>query len=692
MTPDETKALRKEKMEGMERLLEAYETAIQAVNANKYATRDEVNRAMLRAYAANVPGVKAPLEGDGHAREREERGRAQVAAEQAAARGAVINVETIYPAANAEVVRDTVAAVIEQQVKGVEDVRYMRSRCNSAGNYALRVVFAPGVDPAKAEALVRNRVQPAMAMLPEAVVRRGVTVRRRLPLAAMIVCQSPEGRYDAMQLGDIARTGLAEVLARVPGVGELDCVGDRDGCIHLSLSVESMAAYGVTPAEVVEAVQREAARAANAPPQPPEKPKTADASKDGGGPDGRMRPDAPDVAQLADLPVKTETAGRVVRLKDVARIDLGTRTPGSLAFWNGKPAVVLAIHPVEVEKLSEVCAAVRRELPKLKARLPAGLAVEVVAEASPGGGAAARPGAGLLLIEPVLPDGVSLERTLDVLDRCKEHLGTLAQVQDLLILAPNPADDLCQSPCMVARLAPAERGPVDREETAKELRRRLARVQEGVFPSCDASQPGHLLARSYPIDLAVYGPELGQVRKLAERLAQRLEESKKATDLFLRAASDSPADRGISMDIDRAKAAELGVAIGQGSDAVQMCLGSMELSPLPGPGAGWPVQAGLNRPAASWGGPRGLDRVPEEDMKKVLVRGGLVPLTALVSTRDVLRPQACDRLDLLPMIEITANPAAEASPDAVRTLCETLLEEARKELGLPAAYRLRWLD
>src|SRR5499425_676829 len=141
-----------------------------------------------------------------------------------------------YPGADARVVVDTVAAPIEQQVNGVEDMLYMVSQSNNDGSYALTVTFKPGVNLNFAQVLVQNRINLALPLLPDVVKQAGVTTRKRNPdILQVIALYSPNGRYDQLYLSNFATIKLKDVIARVDGVGDVQQFGQQDYSMRIWL-------------------------------------------------------------------------------------------------------------------------------------------------------------------------------------------------------------------------------------------------------------------------------------------------------------------------------------------------------------------------------------------------------------------------------------------------------------------------
>src|SRR5437660_7327162 len=140
-----------------------------------------------------------------------------------------VEVSTVYPGANAQVVADTVAAPIEQQVNGVEGMLYMSSQSTNDGAYSLSVTFKPGVDLNFAQVLVQNRVNLALPSLPDVVKQAGVTTRKRSPdILLVLTLYSPDGRYDQLYLSNYLLSQVREEMQRLDGVGDVNVFGQRD--------------------------------------------------------------------------------------------------------------------------------------------------------------------------------------------------------------------------------------------------------------------------------------------------------------------------------------------------------------------------------------------------------------------------------------------------------------------------------
>ena len=179
-----------------------------------------------------------------------------------------------YPGASAEVVAETVAAPIEQEVNGVEDMLYMSSTCSSDGTMELTITFEVGTDVDMAAVLVQNRVAVAEPKLPEEVKRQGITTKKQSTSIVLIVnLYSPNGTYDDIYMSNYIGTRIKDVLARVPGVGEVTVFGAKDFGMRIWLDPNRLKARGLTTSDVLSAIREQnvqvAAGQIGAPPSPP---------------------------------------------------------------------------------------------------------------------------------------------------------------------------------------------------------------------------------------------------------------------------------------------------------------------------------------------------------------------------------------------------------------------------------------
>ena len=290
-----------------------------------------------------------------------------------------VEVSAIYSGANSQVVADTVAAPIEQQVNGVEGMLYMASQCTNDGMYALTVAFRPGTDLNLAQVLVQNRVALAQPVLPELVRRRGVTVKKKSPTVLMIVnLFSPDRSRDDLYLSNYATIQLRDELSRLPGVGDISFIGQRDYSMRVWLDPDRAAARGVTADDVVHAVEQQNSQvAAGQIGQPPV-------------PDGQTFQFTmttlgrlANVEEFEDIIVKTDAAGRTIRLKDVARAELGAIAYDQICSLDGQDSVALSIYQLPGSNALDTARTVREKIEEMKGRFPDGVSAGIVYDTTP---------------------------------------------------------------------------------------------------------------------------------------------------------------------------------------------------------------------------------------------------------------------------------------------------------------------
>lgn len=293
-----------------------------------------------------------------------------------------VEVSAVYPGANAQVVADTVASPVEQQVNGVENMMYMSSTCANDGTYTLTITFKPGTDLNIAQVLVQNRVFLAQAVLPDLVKKRGVTVKKKSPNVLMIVnLYSPTSAREqrsSLYLSNYATIQLRDELARLDGVGDITFLGQRDYSMRLWLDPQKMAAKNLSPAEIVRAVEQQNAQvAAGQVGQPPAP--TGQAFQYTINTLGRLS----DPDEFADMIVKTGDDGRVVRLREVARIELGAIGYDQTCTLDGQESVALSIYQLPGSNAIETARRVRNKMDELHSRFPEGVDYAIVYDTTP---------------------------------------------------------------------------------------------------------------------------------------------------------------------------------------------------------------------------------------------------------------------------------------------------------------------
>ncbi|MGZ5052030.1 MAG: efflux RND transporter permease subunit [Methylobacter sp.] len=278
-------------------------------------------------------------------------------------------VNATYPGANSQTVAETVATPIEQEVNGVEDMLYMSSQSTNSGNMALTITFKPGTNLDKAQVQVQNRVALAEPRLPQEVSRQGISVKKRSPDLSLVVnLVSPDKRYDSIYLSNYALLQLRDTLSRLPGVGDILIFGARDYSMRLWLNPEKIAARNLTAGDVVNAIREQNVQvAAGVVGQQPSN-QTTDYQYTVTTTGRLMEAD-----QFADIIIKQDSDGRITRLKDVARIELGAKDYNSGLYLDGEPSVGLAVFQLPGTNALETRKAVIETMEKLKPRFPEGL-------------------------------------------------------------------------------------------------------------------------------------------------------------------------------------------------------------------------------------------------------------------------------------------------------------------------------
>lgn len=278
-----------------------------------------------------------------------------------------VQINASYPGANALAVEQSVSTPLEQQLNGVERMLYMKSVNANDGSSQIRIDFEVGTDLDMANVLVQNRVAQAQASLPDAVKRLGVNVKKSLSFPLLLITlRSPNGTYNNTFLNNYATINVVDSLARINGVGQVNQFGGSEYAMRVWVKPDQLAKLGVTVAEVSQAIQQQNV--------------LAPAGQVGGPPAPvgtqfsyvlRTKDRFESAEQFGEIVVKADASvGSLIRLKDVARIELGTQYYNSTARFNGADAAVLALYQIPGSNALEVAKNVRATLEELKSRFP----------------------------------------------------------------------------------------------------------------------------------------------------------------------------------------------------------------------------------------------------------------------------------------------------------------------------------
>src|SRR5229473_424290 len=286
-----------------------------------------------------------------------------------------VQVTTTYPGASAKTVVDNVALPIELQVNGVEGMIYMQSYSTDAGTYTLTVTFQIGTDLDFAQVLVQNRVSTALASLPASVQAQGLTVEKKSTSILQIVSlNSPDGRFDSLYMSNYATINLINELARLPGVGNTQVLGVGQYSMRVWLDPQKLYTYGLTPSEVTRVIQQQSQPVTAGQVGIPPAPKGQDFQYTV---DVQGRLGTPE--EFGNIIVKTDqgSGGRILRLKDIARVELGAQTYAQTFKLDGKQGAGIAIYQLPEANALDVANRVKAKMAELAKAFPQGLAYGV---------------------------------------------------------------------------------------------------------------------------------------------------------------------------------------------------------------------------------------------------------------------------------------------------------------------------
>jgi len=281
-----------------------------------------------------------------------------------------IYIQAFYPGASAETVENSVTQIIEEKMTGLDRMIYMSAFSDSSGTSRIELTFEPGTDPDIAWAKVQNKLQLAMPSLPEAVQKTGISVGKATKNYLMVVSLiSEDGRLDANDLRDYMQSNIQKVLARIEGVGEVEVFG-FPYAMRIWVEPHKLVSYGLTIDDVILAIKSYNVEVSG--------------GQLGGAPaEPRQRLNAPIIVQsmlkepeeFASIPVRINPDGSTVKIKDVARVELGTDYYDINAYYQGKPAAALAIRPLPGANALDVAKKVKEKMEEFSRHFPSGVKV-----------------------------------------------------------------------------------------------------------------------------------------------------------------------------------------------------------------------------------------------------------------------------------------------------------------------------
>jgi len=286
----------------------------------------------------------------------------------------VIQVTAVYPGANAKVIADTVAAPIEKEVNGVANMLYMSSSSSNLGIYTLSVTFAVGTNPDIDQVNLQNRVQLAASKLPRAVVAQGIDVRKRSSnMMAVIAFYSPQKSRGMLFLSNYVSNDVKDAIVRLKGVSDAFIFGEKEYSIRIWMNPERLAALGLTADDVIGAIRNQNIQAAvgavgQEPMAASQQVQYTLRAK------GRLS----DVKDFKNIVIRANDQGGLVRVGDIARVELAAKSYGHTDMLNGKQAAVMAVYRSTGANALDTMKAVKAELKHIAQRMPADVNYEII--------------------------------------------------------------------------------------------------------------------------------------------------------------------------------------------------------------------------------------------------------------------------------------------------------------------------
>lgn len=284
-----------------------------------------------------------------------------------------VQVSAFYPGADAETVAQTVGLPIEQQVNGVDGMLYMSSNSSSSGAYSLTITFAVGTDVDMATVMVQNRVSIAQSSLPEAVIVQGLTTKKQSSNIVMLLTMSSKDPvYNGLYLSNYAQLNMVNQLTRLPGIGSVSVMGAGDYSMRIWLDPEAMRIRNLTPAMVFDAISTQnkqvSAGYVGQPIAKADNPFQYTLMVQ-----GRLTTEE----EFGNIILRTETGGKILRLKDVARIELGSSSYNVVSRLNGEETAAIAIYQLPGSNSLDVSKVVRKKMEEIAPTLPDGVNYQV---------------------------------------------------------------------------------------------------------------------------------------------------------------------------------------------------------------------------------------------------------------------------------------------------------------------------
>jgi HAE1 family hydrophobic/amphiphilic exporter-1 len=289
----------------------------------------------------------------------------------------MVSVRANYTGANALNVEQSVATPLEQQINGVENMIYMKSVNSNDGTMNIQISFDVGTDPDMNTVFAQNKVSSATAKLPEEVKRLGVTTEKSLPNILMLVAITSDGRYDQNFLGNYALINIKDILARIKGIGRVDVLGSSDYSMRIWIKPDRLAQLGITVPEIIGAIREQNVIVPGGKfgdePAPPGNEFTYTV---------RLPDRLQTEEEFSEIVVRTNESGSQVKVKDLARVELGVETYRMKTRLNGEPSAVIALYQAPGSNAVELAEKVKQTMNDLAGTFPEGIKHEVSLDAT----------------------------------------------------------------------------------------------------------------------------------------------------------------------------------------------------------------------------------------------------------------------------------------------------------------------
>ncbi|HEN3552748.1 TPA: efflux RND transporter permease subunit [Yersinia enterocolitica] len=569
----------------------------------------------------------------------------------------VVSVSAVYPGASARDVAQTIASPLEAQVNGVSNMLYMESTSGNNGSYQLSITFASGTDPDMAAVEVQNRISQVSAQLPAEVNENGISVRKRASnLLLGVSVFSPKQTHDALFVSNYTSIQLRDAIARINGVGDVQVFGARDYSMRVWLNPQRMESLNVSVQDIIAALQQQNVQAAagqiGSSPSTPDQQQTLTISGQ-----GRLS----DPQEFANVIIRSNPQGGMIRLGDVARVALGAQNYQVSAAQNQTESAFLVVYPVPGANALNVANGVRDEM----ARLPTSFLPEE--------------DQGYFFVSLQLPDGASLNRTQTVMDQMYQQVAANDAVEDVIKITGFSLLSGNNSPnagFAIVMLKPwGQRPHIDQV---------LANIQANL-----AAIPSAMIMAVNPPAIAGLGSASGFDLRIQALLGQTPQELAQVSQGIIFAANQDPKLNRVfttfsasvpetNLSIDRDRAALLQVPVSRIFQTLQTSLGGMNAGDFTLNNRMFRVQLQND-----------MDfRQRTAQINSLNVRsdnGVLVSLANLVTLTPSVGAPFISNFNQFPSVAISGSAADGASSGQAMAAMEALLAQ-----NLPQGYSYSW--